>query len=184
MLFRSLRTLADSVKAERFDQYKTKIREIWPVTFLHVALPLGVITSRRNRASGSSLLPTLPPPTKRDKNKNSGSPSEAMPPVFAMPAAPVPTLVGDVPASAAEEETAPPDSAESAETSAPQKRTATPRSAAAFSDPTATASRPRDKGKRRRSRKSGWVKGVRIGIYIVLALIAIAVVIIANLRKG
>ncbi len=180
----SLRTLADSVKAERFDQYKTKIREIWPVTFLHVALPLGVITSRRNRASGSSLLPTLPPPTKRDKNKNGAAATETAPPVFAMPAAPVPTLVGNVPASAVEEENAAQDSAESAETSAPQKRTATPRSAAAFSDPTATASRPRDKNKRRRSRKSGWAKGVKIGLYIVLALIAIAFVIIANLRKG
>ena len=179
----SLRTLADSVKAERFDQYKTKIREIWPVTFLHVVLPLGVITSRRNRASGS-LLPTLPPPSKRDKGKNGAATSESMQETFALPPAPASALVGDVPAIVEEEESAPQDSAETSDAPAPQKRTATPRSAAAFSDPTATASRSRDKGKRRRSRKSGWVKGVRIGIYIVLALIAIAVVIIANLRKG
>ena len=179
----SLRTLADSVKPERFDQFKTKIREIWPVTFLHVVLPLGVITSRRNRASGS-LLPTLPPPSKRDKNKNGSASSESMPEVFAMPSAPSPALVGDVPASAEEVENAPQDFTETSDTAAPQKRTATPRSAAAFSDPTATASRPREKGKRRRTRKSGWVKGVRIGFYILLALIAVGFLIIANLRKG
>ena len=178
----SLRTLADNVKPERFDQFKTKIREIWPVTFIHVVLPLGVITSRRNRASGS-LLPTLPPPSKRDKNKN-GTASETVPETFAMPPNPAPALTGDVPASAQAEENESQDSGETSETAVPQKRTATPRAAAAFSDPTSTASRPGDKSRRRRSRKGGWKKGVKIGFYIILALIAVGFLIVANLRKG
>ena len=179
----SLRTLADGVKAERFEQFKTKIREIWPVTFLHVVLPLGVITSRRNRAA-ASLLPSVVPQSLRDKNKARNATPEPVPQDFTLPAEPAPALLASASASSEENGEAPQDVGEASEVATSEPRAKVPRSAAAFSDPTSTASRPRDKKRRRRTRSATWKKAVLLGLYTVVALIVIYFLIIANLRKG
>ena len=170
------------MKPERFDQFKTKIREVWPVTFLNVVLPLGVITSRRNRASGN-LLPSMVPQAKREKNKNGAPVPEPSPEDFTLPADPAPALLCGSPSPTGENGTPSDDAGESPEVSTSETG-ARPRSAAAFSDPTSSASRPRDKKRRRRSRNAGWRKAVQIGFYAVIALVVIYFLIIANLRKG
>ena len=181
----SLRTLADGVKAERFEQFKTKIREIWPTTFLHIVLPLGVIMSRRNRAAGN-LLPVVAPQAKRKPNIN-GQPAPEPEPEqedFTLPREPASALLKGVDVST--EEDADPASESIADAgSAPMERRTNPaRSAAAFSDPGSAPSRSRKKGKRRRSGSGGWKKGIRIGLYIVVGLVVLYFLIIANLQKG
>ena len=179
----SLRTLSDGVKAERFEQFKTKIREIWPATFLHVVLPLGVIMSRRNRAAGN-LLPVIVPQVKR-KNPNDPPEPEPVPEDFSLPAEPAPALLHGMSA-ATEEET------ESAETVAPEaesapmeRRADTARSAAAIGDLTsAVSSQTRGKRKRRRSKSGGWKKGLRISLYLIVALVVMYFLIILNLQKN
>ncbi len=179
----SLRTLADGVKAERFEQFKAKIREVWPVTFIHVALPLGVIMSRRNRAAGN-LLPVVVTQTKRNKNANGAPVAEPAPENFALPPEPAPALENG--ATAAPEE--PADFARETEQpveSAPlDRRLDSARSAAAVGDPASKPSRSRDKRKRRRTRAAGWKKGVLIGLSILAGLVVLYFLIIANLQKG
>ena len=178
----SLRTLSDGVKAERFEQFKTKIREIWPATFLHVVLPLGVIMSRRNRAAGN-LLPVVVPQVKR-KAPNGMPDLEPEPEDFTLPSEPAPALLGGTIAPTEEASESPPDAVLATE-SAPMERRADPtRSAAAISDPAVATSRARGKGKRRRSRSAGWKKGLRLCAYIVAALVILYFLIIANLQKG
>ena len=178
----SLRTLSDGVKAERFEQFKTKIREIWPATFLHVVLPLGVIMSRRNRAAGN-LLPVVVPQVKR-KNPNGSPEIEPEPEDFTLPSEPAPALLNGTIVSTEEASESPQDADLAPESAPMERRTDPTRSAAAFSDPTAATSRPRGKGKRRRSKSTGWKKGLRLGAYIVVALVVLYFLIVANLQTG
>ena len=108
----------------------------------------------------------------------------SVPEDFTLPAEPAPALLASASASAEENGDAPPDAGEAPEVATSETRSKVPRSAAAFSDPTSTASRPRDKKRRRRSRSATWKKAVRIGLYIIIALAVIYFLIIANLRKG
>lgn len=178
----SLRTLADGVRSERFEQFKTKIREIWPTTFIHVVLPLGVIMSRRNRAAGN-LLPVVAPQAKRKPNVHEIPVAEVEPEPedFTLPAQPAPALLNGVIASSE-------DAAEPAEPAPPEpgspaleRRSNHARSSAAVGDPNASS---RGKKKRRRSKSGGWKKGLRIGAYTIIALAVLYFLIIANLQKG
>ena len=178
----SLRTLADGVKPERFEAFKTKIREIWPTTFLHVVLPLGVIMSRRNRAAGN-LLPAVVSQVKR-KNPNAAPEPEPAPEDFALPAEPAPALLHGTIVSTAEETEAAEDAVPEPESAPMARRTDTLRSAAAVGDlGNAAPSESGGKRKRRRSKTGGLKKGLRIGLYIVVALVLVAFLIILNLRK-
>jgi hypothetical protein len=177
----SLRTLADAVRPDRFEQYKTKVREIWPCTFLHVVLPLGLALPKRNRAAGS-LLPAAPP-ARKNKARNDAAVENPAPSELTLPAEPAPALA-PAPGSAVETVAAPAESAlPSPKTPAPPKRVANPSSAAAFTDPTSTAIQPRSRRRRRRSRFN-WRKAVQIAVFAIIALVVVLVLIMANLRKG
>ncbi len=179
----SLRTLSDGVKAERFEQFKTKIREIWPATFLHVVLPLGVIMSRRNRAAGN-LLPVIVPQVKR-RTPNDAPEPEPEPEDFTLPAEPVPALLNGASVSREEDAESPEPVAIESESVPMARRTDTARSAAAIGDFTsAVSSQTRGKRKRRRSKSGGWKKGLRIGLYIIVALVVMYFLVIMNLQKG
>ena len=178
----SLRTLGDGVKAERFDQFKTKIREIWPATFMHVVLPLGVIISRRNRAAGN-LLPVVVPQVKRKKNPDAAPVAEPAPEDFTLPPEPAPALLNGTGVSTEEAAESPEDVERDSEDGTPQGQNLSARSAAAVSDPASDVSRSRSKRRRRRTRSTGW-KWVRITFYVLLGLIALYLVIIANLQKA
>jgi hypothetical protein len=174
----SLRTLADAVKPDRFEQYKLKVREIWPCTFLQVALPLGLALPKRNRAPGS-LLPAVPPGRKH----KAGEAVDPAPGDLTLPAEPAPALAPS-PGSVVEPVAAPPKSpVPPPKPAAPPKRAANPPSAAAFTDPTSTAIQPRSRRRRRRSRFK-WPKLLRIAIFAIIALVIVLVVVIVNLRKS
>ena len=177
-----MRTLADGVKAERFESFKTKIREIWPATFIHVVLPLGVIMSRRNRAAGN-LLPVVVPQVKR-KNPNAAPEPEPAPEDFSLPAEPAPALLNGMTVPTGEETESAEDAASEPESAPMARRTDTARSAALGDLGNAAPSESRGKRKRRRSKTGGWKKGLRIGLYIVVGLVLLGFLIILNLRKG
>ncbi len=177
----SLRTLTDGVKAERFEQFKTKIREIWPTTFLHVVLPLGVIMSRRNRAAGN-LLPVLVPQAKRNKDGAGGAQPASED--FTLPLEPVPALLKGAPAPSEDEAAPAADPNAPAESAPMERRTNSARAAAAVGDPVAALGNGRGKRKRRKSAASSWKKGLKIGFYLVAGLAVLALLILMNLRKG
>jgi len=177
----SLRTLADAVKPERFEQYKTKVREIWPCTFLHVALPLGLALPKRNRPPGS-LLPA-PPPARKNKAENDAAVENPAPSDLTLPAEPAPALV-PASGSALETEAAPTEPRRpSPKPPAPPTPATNPPSAAAFKDPASTAIQPRSRRRRRRSRVN-WRKAVPIALFAIIALVVVFALIIINLRKG
>jgi transglutaminase-like putative cysteine protease len=184
----SLRTLADSVKPERFEQFKSKIREIWPTTFLHVALPLGVIMSRRNRAAGN-LLPVVAPQAKRKPNVGKSSepdaPPEPKPADFSLPSEPAAAVFAGPGVSVETADELPQDNEQPFESAPMERRTNSARSSAAVTDFTASGTGSRGKKrKRRRSHSSPWKKGILIGIYVLLGLAALYFLIILNLRKN
>ena len=179
----SLRMLADSVKPERFEQFKRNVHDVWPTTFLHVVLPAGIIMSRRNRAAGN-LLPIAAIPPNRDTRKSGEA--GANPGDFTLPPEPAPALLANVAASVQAEpvESGSEESAAVTPESAPVKRDAGTRSAAAFSDPGSTAGRPKGKRRRTRSKRGVWGRRLKIILFVLLGIAAIAYVVILNLQKG
>jgi hypothetical protein len=177
----SVRTLVDVIKPDRFEHFKTKVREIWPYTFLHVALPFGQGVPKRHRVP-RSLLPA-PLPTRKDKAGSGAVAGDSEPGDLALPAEPAPALDSS-PGSAVETVAAPAETpVSSSEAPVPSKPETKPRSAAAFTDPTSTALQPRGRRRRRRSRWK-WQKPLQITFFAIVALLIVLVLIIANLRKG
>ncbi len=179
----SLRTLADGVKPERFEQFKTKIREIWPVTFLHVVLPLGVIMSRRNRAAGN-LLPAVATHLNRSRNGDRVPAAETTPADFILPPEPAPALLTGTTTTAEIESGLSQDTSVESDSAPTERRASSAATAAAVSEFATAPSPSRSKRKRRRGRGSSWKRGLRIGFYILLGLAALYILLIANLQKG
>ena len=148
----SLRTTAEMVTPDRFENYKKKIQEVWDWTTIHYPLPTGVTVPWSNRQH-AQLLPRPHPPEPADHAAPHPLPAEIAPPLgFRDPA--YRELDEELPAAPLVEKTAPPVDEPSADGEAvPEEE---------FEE----APSPR---RRRRHRKKRSREGLWVGLGILLA---------------